>query len=261
MVRGALFVDLDGVLVPEGGVPREELVDEDSQRPPVHRGGVALVMDDFGREVLRGTAQGVRLDRVARLVVSQALGEAKVDELDVALAVEEQVLGLHVPVGYPPLLLVQVLQDQDNLGGVEAGHVLAEPAELAQVGEELATGHVVEEDVEELVVREGGDEAGDEGVSGHVCQDLALVAHVVELLELDHCDGSALVLLLPKPGASLPSVLRRIFSAYTLLRSASVPWDGRTRQTRAKVPGEKVSCWVTESRRAAQRYLFLMSAP
>ena len=200
MVRGALFVDLDGVLVPEGGVPREELVDEDSQRPPVHRGGVALVMDDFGREVLRGAAQGVRLDRVARLVVSQALGEAKVDELDVALAVEEQVLGLHVPVGYPPLLLVQVLQDQDNLGGVEAGHVLAEPAELAQVGEELATGHVVEEDVEELVVREGGDEAGDEGMSGHVCQDLALVAHVVELLELDHCDGSALVFLLPKPG-------------------------------------------------------------
>lgn len=69
-----------------------------------------------------------------------------------AVGVEEEVFWLHVPVGYPPLMLVQVLQNQDNLGCVKAGCVLVKAAELAQVGEELAAGDIVEEDVEEVVV-------------------------------------------------------------------------------------------------------------
>ena len=38
---GVLFVDLHGVLVPEGGLPNEELVDEDAKGPPVYCCAVA----------------------------------------------------------------------------------------------------------------------------------------------------------------------------------------------------------------------------
>jgi len=44
-----------------------------------------------------------------------------------------------------------------------------------------------------------------------------------------------------------PSVLRNIFNANTLLRSASVPCDGRTRQTRAKVPGRSQRAQLVSS--------------
>lgn len=65
-----LLVNLDGVLMPEGRVPREELVDENAQCPPVHRGRVALVMDHFWREILGGAAERVCLDWMAGFVIS-----------------------------------------------------------------------------------------------------------------------------------------------------------------------------------------------
>jgi hypothetical protein len=89
----------------------------------------------------------VSLVGVARLVSSQPLRKTKVDKLDVALGIQKQVLRLDVPVGYPPLILMQVLQNQDDFGCIEAGHVLAESAGLAQVPEDLSARHVVEEDV------------------------------------------------------------------------------------------------------------------
>lgn len=182
--RDGLFVDFDRVLVPEGRVPRQELVDEDAQGPPVDGGGVALVVDDLGGQVLGGSAEGVGLDR-GGVAVAEALGEAKVDELDVPVRVEEEVLGLHVAVGDAALLLVQVLEDEHDLGRVEARDFLVEAPELAQVREELAARDVVEQDVEEVAVREGGDVVGDEGVARDVGEDLALVADVVDLLEFD----------------------------------------------------------------------------
>ena len=180
-VRGVnrLLVYLDGVLVPEGRIARQELVYKNPQRPPVHGRGVTLVVYDLGREVFGGAAQGVRLvgalaaavhaaSTAATASAAEALGEAKVDELDVALLVEQEVLGLEVAVGNAVLKLVQVLEHEDDLGGVEAGHGLVEAAVLAQVAEELAAGHVVEQQVEEVAVGEGGEQVGDEGVAGHV---------------------------------------------------------------------------------------------
>lgn len=82
-----LLVDLDRILVPEWRVAGEEFVDEDAQCPPVDRGGMALVMDHFWCEVLGGSTQCVSLDGMAGLVIPQSLGETKVDEFDVALAV------------------------------------------------------------------------------------------------------------------------------------------------------------------------------
>ena len=48
-----LFVDLDGVLVPKWWIARQELVDQYTQRPPVHRRCVTLIMDNLRREILR----------------------------------------------------------------------------------------------------------------------------------------------------------------------------------------------------------------
>ena len=82
---------------------------------------------------------------------------------------------------------MQILQNQDGFGGIEAGHVLAESVRLTQVAKDLSAGHVVEEDIKEVLVREGPDEVGDEGVSSYLGQDLALVAHMVNLSKPDYC--------------------------------------------------------------------------
>lgn len=175
--------------MPERRVPGKKLVNQNAQGPPVHGGGVTLVMDNLGGQVLWGSAQGVRLLGSAVVAVPPAaepLREAEIDELDVALAVQQQVLGLEVAVGHAVLGLVQVLEHQDDLGGVEAGHVLVEASVLAQVRKELAAGHVVEHNVEEVVVGEGGEHVCYKREPRHVGEDGALVAHMIDLLELDH---------------------------------------------------------------------------
>ena len=95
-----LLVDAEGVVVEEGRVAGQHLVHEDAQRPPVHRLVVALDqsgvsiwsrdlvsanpipahlgLDDLGRQVLRGAAQGPG-------AVSDLLGKTKICDLQVAL--------------------------------------------------------------------------------------------------------------------------------------------------------------------------------
>lgn len=62
-LENSLFVNLDGILVPKRWVPRQELVYQDSQRPPVHRSRVTLVMDYLRREIFWCAAQSVSLCR------------------------------------------------------------------------------------------------------------------------------------------------------------------------------------------------------
>lgn len=100
-----------------------------------------------------------------------------------AILIQQQVLGLEITVGDATLLLVEELEDEDDLGGVEAGDGLVEAAQLSEVGEELAAGDVIEEHVQGIVVGERSEEVGDEGVPGDIGEDGAFVAHVVDLLE------------------------------------------------------------------------------
>ena len=86
--NGSLFVDLNGVLVPEWRVACQELIDEDPQSPPVDGRGVTLVVDDLWREILWRPAERVRLDRPVPLI-PQALREPKVHELDMAIRVDQ----------------------------------------------------------------------------------------------------------------------------------------------------------------------------
>lgn len=78
-VIDSLFVDLDGVLVPERWVACQELIHQDAQGPPVHSARMALVLYHLGSQILGGPAEGICLNRAVVFVVPQALREAKVD--------------------------------------------------------------------------------------------------------------------------------------------------------------------------------------
>lgn len=99
-------------------------------------------MDHLRGQVLGRAAERVRL-RARAAAASQPLGEAEVNQPDVAVLVQQQVLGLEVTIGHTALLLMQVLEHEHDLGRVEDGRGLVEAAELAQVAEELAAGDVV----------------------------------------------------------------------------------------------------------------------
>ena len=89
------------VVVVERRQPRDHLVDQRAQRPPVHAlpvrllltrtPGTHLLLQDLGREVLRRPAE--RLHRVAMHIF---LRQAEVGDANVAVGVEEQVLGLQI---------------------------------------------------------------------------------------------------------------------------------------------------------------------
>jgi hypothetical protein len=84
---------------------------------PVDRLVVALGRDDLGREVVGRAAQ--RPGDVRHL-----FREAKVGDLEVAVAVEQQVLGLEVAVD--DVHAVQVVEREHDLGRVELGHGVRE---------------------------------------------------------------------------------------------------------------------------------------
>mmetsp|Transcript_50509 Transcript_50509/g.100836 ORF Transcript_50509/g.100836 Transcript_50509/m.100836 type:complete len:257 (-) Transcript_50509:258-1028(-) len=104
-----LLVQDHRVLIEKGRPPHQELVQQHPHRPPVHRRPVPLAANDLWRHVLWRAAERPR-------PVQHHLGEAEVCDLDVAVAVEEEVLGLEVAVG--DHLPVQVLQTKHNLGCV-----------------------------------------------------------------------------------------------------------------------------------------------
>lgn len=93
---------------------------DEYEAEPVSRTVVAPALDDLGRDVLGGPAHGV-----GHLVLAEAdLRQAEICQLDVAVLVDENVLGLQVAVYDIPL--VQVLEGQQDLCRVELRHALGE---------------------------------------------------------------------------------------------------------------------------------------
>ena len=168
---------------------RKNVVTRDA---PVDRLVVALGGHDLGRQVVGGTAEGP-------CDVGHLLGEAKVGDLEVAVAVEQQVLGLQVAVD--DVVRVQVVEGQGDLGGVELGDGVGEALGLAQQTEQLAALDKVHDHVQVLGVLEGAPQGDEERVLD-LLQHAALVVGVLDLLHLDdlglfqHLDGvEALVVL------------------------------------------------------------------
>jgi hypothetical protein len=117
----------------------------------------------------------------------------------VAVAVEQQVLGLQVAVD--DVVRVQVVEGEGDFGGVELGDGVGEALRLAQQAEQLAALNKVHDHVQVLRVLERAPQGDEEGVLD-LLQHAALVVGVLDLLHLDdlglleHFDGvEALVVL------------------------------------------------------------------
>lgn len=104
-----------------------------------------------------------------------------------SIRVDQDVLRLQIAVCHA-LLLVQELQYQGNLGGVELRGGLVEASRPAQIRKDLAAGAVLQQHIQSLGVLEAGNHGGDEGVAGDGGEDVALVADVLDLLEADDVD-------------------------------------------------------------------------
>lgn len=88
--------------------------------------------DDLRRNVLWGAAHAI-----SGLILRVAdLGQSKVGELDVPIAIQQDIFGLDVPVDDIPG--VQVLKCQEELGCVELGHLLVETTAAPEQVEQFA---------------------------------------------------------------------------------------------------------------------------
>jgi hypothetical protein len=113
-------------VLPQWAVERretnDELIDHDSDAPPVDLLTVATVLPDLRGDVLRRAAESV-----GQILLVDLLGQTIVDDGYVAILVEKCVLQLDVAVR-DSLLLVQVSDGEDDLNGPELDGTLANAA-------------------------------------------------------------------------------------------------------------------------------------
>ena len=138
-----LAVELDRVVGRKRRLAREALEGEDADGPPVDAETVPLDEDHLGREVLGRAAERPR-------AVGEHLGEAKVDELEVAVGVEQQILRLEVAVD--DVERVQVRDDRRHLRDVEDDLRLVERRLPPEHRVELAALHQLEQHVQLALV-------------------------------------------------------------------------------------------------------------
>jgi len=132
VVENLAVHDID-ILIVERRQGCQHLVQENPERPEIDGPCVALAQKQLWRQVLGGSTEGVGL-----LVETHVdLAEAEVAQGDVALIVQENVLGLEVPVD--DVHGVQGLDCRKKLADVELGSYQREPPGFLQVVEELAT--------------------------------------------------------------------------------------------------------------------------
>lgn len=131
----SLFVNLDGVLVPEWRIPRQEFIYQDTQCPPIDCASVTLILDYLRGEVLGCSTECICLDGTVVFLVTESLSKAKVDKLNVTLLIQKQVLRLEVSVSDATLLFVQILQNENNFSGIELSDGLLKATQLPQVCE------------------------------------------------------------------------------------------------------------------------------
>ena len=133
----------------EGVDPADHLVSQHAKGPPIDGESVTFVDDHFRSKILWRATEGIS-HAISRLL---DLGEAKISELKVALAIEEHILWLQVSVDDP--VDVEVLECEDDLSGVKACPVLRESNLVAKMEEELAAIQEVCDEVEALRGLEG----------------------------------------------------------------------------------------------------------
>ncbi|PLN78809.1 hypothetical protein BDW42DRAFT_174170 [Aspergillus taichungensis] len=137
---GDLLEEGGDVVVIEGQTADQQHVEDDTATPDVDLGpGVELAGDDLGGGVVGAAAAG--LEEVA---VGHDVAEAEIGDLDVFLAVDEEVLGLEVAVD--DLVAMAVLHGADDLLEELAGLGVVAAAPLDEVVEQLALGVLEDHD-------------------------------------------------------------------------------------------------------------------
>ena len=127
----------------------DRLEDDDAQGEVIDGDSVVLAAHDLWRHVAGG-ATGVFL-----VFGVPDAGDAEVGDEEVALAVEDEVLGFDVAVD--DAVVVDVLEALDDAGGEELGLGFGEAAVLAAVVAEVAAGFEVHDEVEVFSVLESGE--------------------------------------------------------------------------------------------------------
>eukprot|EP00967_Tisochrysis_lutea_P130746 scaffold226570_cov24-Tisochrysis_lutea.AAC.3 len=138
-----LGVDVGAGLAAEGGHTGEHLEKEHAKGPPVDAVAVRVAAHHLGGKVLRRAADGARglgINLAATPVRPkggpQPLGEPKVDKLEVAVFVQQKILGLQVAVDHAAHL-VEIGKHLNHRCHVKTSGRLIQPADDVQDGEEF----------------------------------------------------------------------------------------------------------------------------
>ena len=87
------------------------------------------------------------------------LGKTEIGQLQMTLGVEQNILGLQIPVD--DLLIVQIFKSAHDLSRIKHGRFRLELVSLSKQTEQLATGHIFQQHVQVLLVVIGPEEFHD----------------------------------------------------------------------------------------------------
>lgn len=118
---------------------------------------MSLHLDYFWGEIF-----GRANDGSGSLPLGDEFGESVVGEGHVPIRVHEDVFWFEVAIH--DVEGVEVLEGEEDLGGVEEGGVLGEELDLLEVGEEFSSAHELHDEVDVLCGLEGELEGDEEGV-------------------------------------------------------------------------------------------------
>lgn len=141
----------------EGREPHNHLVSQNTEGPPVHGEGVAALDQDLGSQVVGGSAERERLR-----ISFEHLRQPEVGQANVPVLVHQDIFRLQIAVD--DVFRVQVAQGHGDLNGIEAGALLREASDLAEVHEELAAAHEAHDEENLLLRLEDVAHANKEGV-------------------------------------------------------------------------------------------------
>jgi hypothetical protein len=130
----------------EGRVADEELVAQNAERPNVHCFVVGLALNHLGGEVVERATEGVALG--GRGVD----GPAEVGDLDLALAIDEEVLRLDVTVD--DVLLVAVVERRGEGSDVVRSSLLREALKALKVFVKLSSRGEFEDEIDSALIVE-----------------------------------------------------------------------------------------------------------
>ena len=153
----------------------DHLVCEHTKTPPIDSEAVTVSLDHFRGQVLGSSTESVG-HAILRLF---DLTQAKISHLDVTLRVEKYVFRLQISID--DTVLVEVLEGEDDLGGIEPSSVFTESNLVAQMEEEFSTIEEVCDEVEALSRLEGVMELDHERVID-LLHDIALDLCIVHLI-------------------------------------------------------------------------------